>query len=251
MIAASPARAQEKGEACATAYEQAQQLLKEHSPLRARTELRLCLKACPTVLARDCTGWLAAVEPQIGSLRVSVEASTGAPAHAVLTVDDAPVTPEGDVIEVDPGEHRIVGRDAGGGVAEARVTVAAGQRDVPVRLRLPAPPPPIAPALPRRPLPPPDRTAPFVLGGVGLGAIAAGGVLGLVGELQRSHLASTCAPRCDPQKVDQIQSEWIAGGIAAGAGVIALATAVVFLASERRPSTSALRLTPPALTVAF
>jgi hypothetical protein len=254
MILAAPARGQEKGEACATAYEQAQQLVKQHSPLRARTELRLCLSACPTVLARDCSGWLASVEPQVASLRITTLTWTGAPTRATLTVDDRPATPEGDRVDVDPGEHHVVARDPDGALAETRVTVAAGQRDVIVSLRFPPPPPaPVRQNPPiRAPLPPPpNRTAPFVIGTVGIAALGAGGVLGLAGQLQRSDLASSCAPNCDPGKVDQIRTEWIVGGVAAGAGLLAVTTAIVLLASERRPATSATSWMPTSLVVSF
>ena len=250
-IAAAPALAQEKGETCATAYEQAQQLVKEHSPLRARAELRLCQTACPTVLARDCAGWLAGVEPQVASIRVRVETSSGAPARASLTVDDAPASPEGDVVEVDPGEHRLVARAPDGAVAEAKVMLGPGQRDVPVRLRFPAPPAPPALAPRPPPAPPPNHTVPFVVGGVGLAALGAGGVLGLVGNLQRTNLAQTCAPRCAPSKVDAIRTEWIAGGVVAGAGLLAVATAVVILASEGRAPKAASAVTPTSLIVSF
>jgi hypothetical protein len=250
LIAPATASAQEKGETCATAYEQAQQHVKEHSPLRARAELRLCLAACPTVLARDCASWLTGVEPQVASLRVRVETSSGASARASLTIDDAPASAEGDAVDVDPGEHHVVARDAGGAVAEARVTLAPGQRDVSVRLRFPAPPP-IPPAMVPRPSPPPDRTVPFVIGGIGLAALGAGGALGVIGEVQRTDLAQTCAPGCSPKKVDAIRTEWIAGGVVAGAGLLAVATAVVLLASEARAPRSARSLGPTSFVVSF
>ncbi len=251
-IGSTPARAQEKGETCATAYEQAQQLVKEHSPLRARAELRLCQTACPTVLARDCVGWLAGVEPQVASIRVQIETFNGGAARGSHTVDDAPASAENATVELDPGEHHVVARDPRGAVAEARVTLAAGQRDVPVRLRFPAPPAPPVMAPRPPPPPPPDRTVPLVLGGVGLAALGAGGVLSIVGNLQRTSLvAQNCAPNCSPNKVDAIRTEWIAGGVIAGVGLLAVATAVVILASEVRAPRSAKRLAPTSLAVSF
>ena len=251
VVASRPARAQEKGVTCATAYEQAQQLVKEHSPLRARAELRLCQTACPTVLARDCAGWLAGVEPQVASIRVRIETSSGAPTRASLSIDDAPASPEGDTVEVDPGEHRLVARAPDGAVAEARVTLGPGQRDVPVRLRFPAPPPLPPPLVAAQPAPPPDRALPFIIGGVGLAALGTGGVLGIVGNLQRTNLAQTCAPNCDPTKVDAIRTEWIAGGIVAGVGLLAVTTAVVILVAETRGARSAKQLTPSSFAVSF
>lgn len=198
--------------------------------MRTKAELRLCLGACPRALARDCERWLKEVEPQLARVKAAVRsADGGALDGARLTIDGLPARPNEDgELEVNPGTHVIRADAAGMDPAEQEISVEKGGRtSVELALtRTPAPPPP-PPALSTPEVI--ERSPPIagiVVGSVGLAGLVAGGVLTLLGHLERSDLKDTCAPLCADADVEAVRRLWIAGGISAGAGAIALGVGV-------------------------
>lgn len=231
--AAAPSLAGE-GDTCVTAYEGAQQRMREGRLVRARAELDLCLGSCPAALARDCAGWKDDVGSRIGRVAVEVRRD-GAPVEVPrVLLDGAEARPRGGgLIDVDPGAHTIVVEVPGSARAEQRVIVPPGG-EVRARFDLPA--------APGGGLPP----ASIALGLVGGGALALGGVLGLVGHVQVADLRDTCAPDCDVADVDAVRSVWIAGGVAAGVGIGALAVAIAIAVGGEEAATGAAGALGPA-----
>ncbi|MGK4005155.1 hypothetical protein WMF31_21180 [Sorangium sp. So ce1036] len=221
LLTGSRARAQGIGEACASSYEQAQQLRRDRAFLRSRAELRACVSACPATLAADCNVWLEMIERDMPSVALSATSADGrAPGRVRVFLDGALLVeaiPEAPV-EVDPGRHTLTFEDAAGARVVAVVTVSPGDKALPIAVRFPraAPPPEIAGAARVR------RRWPLVLVGGGAVALAAGAVLGIKGHIERSDLVSArCAPRCPADEVDAIDTLWKAGAISAGLGLVA------------------------------
>lgn len=233
LLSPRPARAQQT---CANAYESAQELRRAGDLVRSRAELRLCERTCPKKLADDCTAWRGEVEAELPSVVLAAFGDDGRPrADVRVTLDAAPLAdaiPKGP-IELNPGAHVIVFEAADGARAEVTIDLARGDksRAITARLVRPAPRPPPAP-----PPPPPSRSPlPYVLGAIGLGGLAAGAILGVVGQVERARLAGSCAPSCDKEKqVDPIADKWWAGAAAAIAGGALLGTGIVVYVAEGR-----------------
>jgi hypothetical protein len=73
---------------------------------------------------------------------------------------------------------------------------------------------------------------PFVLGGVGLVALGAAGVLAIVGHVNVADLREECAPTCAARRVDAVRDQWTVAGILAGAGGAIVVGAVIWLAVD-------------------
>jgi hypothetical protein len=157
----------------------------------------------------------------------------------------------GEAVPVDPGSHEVAAQAPGRKRWSTRVDVAA--KNASVEVKVPpleaAPEPTKGGAAEARVEPSPEadsggtrRTVGFVVGGVGIGAIAAGAVFGLIasGTYHRA-IDDDCsgnAKTCTQAGVDQIGSAhtqatvstilFVAGGIAAATG------AVLVLTSPRR-----------------
>jgi hypothetical protein len=223
-----------EGDTCVTAYEGAQQRIRDGQLVLARAELDLCMGSCPAALARDCAGWKDDVGSRIGRVAVEVRRD-GAPVDpARVMLDGAEARPgAGGVIDVDPGAHTIVVELPGAAPAEQRITVPPGGV---ARARFDLE------SAAAGGLPP----ASIALGLAGGGALALGAVLGVVGHLQVADLRDTCAPDCDVADVDSVRTVWIAGGVAAGVGIGALAVAFAIAVGGEDHATEVARALGPA-----
>lgn len=223
LLAASTARAEEQGDTCVTAYEQAQVLKQKKELVRSKADLRLCTRVCPSALATDCTNWLNEVEKEIPTLVVSATSNDGQALTGVrVSIDGGPfVGAQSDApIEVDPGRRRLVVENASGVRVELEITVTPGAKSQPITVRFPASAAK-APGGSGGPAPAYGARPVWALGlaGVGLVGMGVGGVLSIIGHMDRSELSSTCAPNCAQAQVDAIATKWVAGGITAGAGL--------------------------------
>jgi hypothetical protein len=129
-------------------------------------------------------------------------------------------------IEVDPGRRRLIAEDSSGTRVETMIDVPPRKKSHVVAVRFPAAKAPTADAgagslgpIDTAPAYDPRPPWALVIAGVGLLGMGVGGVLSVVGHVDRSELASTCAPSCAQAQVDAIATKWVAGGITAGAGL--------------------------------
>lgn len=148
-----------------------------------------------------------------------------------------------EALYVDPGEHRVTATATGYEPYEHSVEVGAkgGSTSLPVTLKqLPPPPPPPPPAPPpaalppTAPPPPPHETPvwPFVVGGVGIAAMAVGGVFGIDSlgagselDAQCTDLRKDCPPDYD---FDAARGRELRGfGLFVGLGIAGLAATTV------------------------
>lgn len=224
---------------CVSSYENAQVLRKGGDLVRAKSELTLCTNACPEVLARDCAGWLAETSERLAKLTVTPRRKDGATVEMPRVFLDGFLqlrAAEGGMIELNPGEHEL--KVESSGTAPTTVTVRLGPGET-QSLVVELPP------LAALPVPgkvettrPPDY--PFIVGGIGLGLMAVGGALGIVGHVEKTNLGDPadgdpsdgCAPNCAKSDVNRIRNEWIAGGIIGGIGVLTLGTATILLVTS-------------------
>jgi hypothetical protein len=228
---------------CGASYESAQVLRREEHLEAASTQLVICEKTCPEALAKDCAKWLREVEAVTPTLRLDARDPGGQRLSGVrVTVNGAPLHERADgSVPIEPGVHVLRFEKDGYGPADVRAEVHAGERNHAVAVVLavlplapPAPPPPRPPA-----------TASYVLGGIGVAALVGAGVLAVAGEADRSNLRSSCAPTCDPARVDSIRTLWWTAGGVGAAGVIALGLSVALWPRAPRSASAA----SPAVTI--
>jgi hypothetical protein len=222
-------------DACARVYEDAQQGIRAGALLKSRSELSTCEKLCPSTLARDCATWREDVERQIPTLRLSAIRVDGAdPGVVRVIIDNTPLAEplSGAPIDVDPGKHVLTFEAATRHRVEVSVDVPRGRKGYAVEVSFPVEAARVETAAPEPRSAPP--WAPLMVSGVGLAALAAGGVLGFKGQLDKIHLVNTCAPHCQPAQVSAIDGEWkAAAGLAAAGGSVALAGMLWWLLDGR------------------
>lgn len=233
-------------EACAEKAEKAQLLRKEGALREAKKNLEACAKpSCPALVRADCLRWSADVERSLASVVFAIMDADGAPVkHARVELDgrDLGADFEG-AVELDPGKHHARVVDARMGDADVDFSVARGEKEHVVELRLPRalPSPSRAPARPLESAPPPHPPArdaqsttsipaiAWVLGAASLAGFATAAGFWIVGTKEHGDLAASCAPahRCTTAQVDAARSKLVAGDVLAGVSVAFAAGAVL------------------------
>ena len=232
----------EEKQQCVDAYEQSQRLRRDGKLRAAHERLVVCSnRACPEAAQLDCARWLAEVEQAQPSAVVTAKGPGGEELTDVRVLVDGEVAAEridGRSIAVDPGLHTVRVETARGRSLEQSVLFREGEKFRPVEFSFAPVPAPPAPAAPPAPPPPPPRAVratrgqpvplgAYVLGGIGVAAIAAGTVLDITGKNRETTLKNTCAPRCSPSEVQGMRAQVLAGDITLGAGLASLAGALV------------------------
>jgi hypothetical protein len=147
---------------------------------------------------------------------------------------------------VDPGTHQFRFELAGEDPIDQEVIIRAGQKNKLLKVSFgkgeasaPAPietEPAAAPAVedqPEKKKGPP--VASYVLGGIGIVALAGAGYFWLGAEGKKSDLESSgCSPNCDSGDVDSIKSKRLYGDIALGVGVVSLGVATYLWLSRSK-----------------
>jgi len=211
--------------------------------VEARRELAGCaLTRCPGAIRTACAEWDAALGPRVPSLVFDVRDEAGhLLAGATIVLDEATVDPRAEATEVDPGPHTVRVAVEGRDPVERTLSVREGEQRRKVVIELPArpvlekvAPPPPAVARPRSGPP----LGSWVLGGIGLAAVATGSVFEVSGLVSRGNL-DTCSPTCPQERVDGIRQRLLVGDIAIGAGIALLAAgAVVWILLPSSPSSA-------------
>ncbi len=230
---------------CAASYESAQVLRRDEHLEAARTQLLICQSTCPQRLAGDCTSWLRDVESLTPTVRLVARDTGGQKiADALTTVDGRLVDARERAVAVEPGAHIFRFERRGTDAAEVRIELHAGERERVIAVVLS----PSARPLQRESAPPAPRTASYVLGGVGVAGLVTAGILAIKGDVDRSSLRASCAPECDPARVDAVRTLWWTSAGVGAAGAIALGLAVVLWP---RAHASALTITPRSVALVW
>lgn len=220
---------------CLDAHVQAQEARQSNKLRLAREHLKMCAAAtCPALVKDDCGPWLEEIGKQIPGLRVAVRSEGQPVKDARVTLDDEPISAD-TPIEVDPGEHRVRVEASGHEPFLRVLRVEAGKQElVAAELQKPAHE---RPAAAKR-----SRTAPLVLGGVGLLGIGVFAYLGSSGKSDEEELKK-CKPFCAQSRVDEVSRRYLFANVSLGVGVIALGAAT-YLWLRKPPSATATRVVP-------
>jgi len=244
---------------CLAASEKAQQLKNAGKLSEAREQLAICSReVCPKLIQSDCTNWTSEI---IANLMPSVvPAAKDKKGHDLvdvkLSVDGRVVTEtlDGKPIAVDPGVHTFryeakglapveeklvvrqgeknrimtvtIGGDEDGGKGTGAVTAGGatngGGTSNPNENKNPEPD--------RKGGEPHGRPFPIVPVVVGALGLVAGGValyIDLDANADARKLRDSCAPKCDPSEVDDIEQRRVIAAVTAAAGGALLITGVV------------------------
>jgi hypothetical protein len=256
-LAAAPAHADDKQQ-CLTASDQGQSLRDDGKYSRAREAFAACSReACPTLVRRDCTKWLAELEQGWPSVVVSARDDKGADLVAVsVRVDGAPLVSklDGKPTPVDPGAHVFRFEAAGFSVVEQNVVVHAGEKSrlLAVQFGTPAGQPAAgasAAAAPAgagtkaepepgsAPSPRGTRASAWVFGGIALAGFATEAYFGLSGLSDRSNLQHGCGQTqsCSQSSVDAVRTKFTVADIGLGVGLVSAAlSAYLFIAAPAK-----------------
>lgn len=244
---------------CPTASEQGQKLRDQGKLIRAREMFLLCSKAtCPSVVRKDCAKWLPELEESVPTIVFSAQDGSGNDLSAVaVTVDGAKVATvlDGKPVPIDPGPHTVIYDAPGAPPLTQNVIIRAGEKNRIVKATLGAPPAKPDPSPDPKPDPKPGSrpeqrpqksgvpVLTYVLGGVGVIGIGSFAFFGVTGKSDLDNLKSTCAPSCDPAKLDDAKTKLVIADISLGVGVLALGgAAIVFLTSggDNKPAKTGL-----------
>ena len=204
-IVAAPGAAQaDDKQACSTAYEQTQTLRKEGKLSSAREQALVCLRdVCAEFIRTDCASWLGEIESSQPTVVFDVYDAAGRETSAVrVSLDGKPWLEklDGSAKAIDPGQHQIHLEMDGAPGLDQTVQIREGEKNRKLSaafqkavLPKPAPTPP-APVVHRPDAGPPETRsiAPWILGGVGVAGLAAGGILGLLVLHQKTITDEHC-----------------------------------------------------------
>lgn len=269
---ALPARAQSDlpaptVEACFSAAEQAQPLMKQRKLRAARRQLEVCAREeCPRAARTDCRTWLADVTRRQPTV-VFVAREERANGESIA-IEDVRVSADGETVvpsrldgavALDPGVHTLTFEHAGFEPVEQRIDVREGERDRQVDVVFRASPsgavvPTPAPRAPIDRAEPPPAEAPsarpvpalaYGLGALAIVAFGVGATMEVIGLSDRSQLEGSCQPTrtCNPSDVSSARTHVAIGDVGIGAGALLLAgAAYVYFTRDPSPSANAVRL---------
>jgi hypothetical protein len=230
---------QDTADACFSAAERAQPLLRQKKLREARALLDVCARdLCPRVARSDCREWLAEATDAQPSIVISAhEVGGGGPARDVrgvrAIIDDALIVDRVDTtpIVIDPGRHRLRLERAGADAVIRDVDISEGEKGRVVDVYWHV----AATVIPSRPVP----SSVFVAGAVGLLAAGVGAYFEFSGLSQRHDLDTSCKPTatCTQSQVDSARTQLRVGDAVVGGGLLFLAGAMVLYLT--RPATHA------------
>jgi len=206
---------------CIAAYEQAQTLRKDGKPAAAKAQAAICAKeSCPSLLSKDCTKWLAELEPLVPSVILDPRApSGGVRADVRVKLDGAALAEkiDGKPMVVEVGSHTFVFEAEGAVPVERVVTVREAEKNKKVTVTMA---PPATATVLERPIP----IGVWIFGALSVVALGTAGIFALDGLGKKSDL-DACKPRCSADDVDAMSTQFTFADVALGAGVMAGAAA--------------------------
>ena len=241
---------------CIDANETAQSLRKSEKLHDAEQRLMICVSAtCPGPIREDCAQRLTELRSLIPTIVFSVKDDADQDLSDVhVTMDDQPLTDrlDGTAIALDPGPHHFVFEAAGRAKEDRSIVLREGEKDRHERIVLVAQgaAPPVAAPVPESTAPAPvegpvkdgrgQRTAGFVVGGVGVAGLIVGGVFGIVAKStygsatdQCRTVPDDCKPGAIPDR-NKASSQAAVSTVAFIAGGALLATgAVLFFTAPK------------------
>jgi hypothetical protein len=245
-----------ESDACFTAAERAQPLMREKRLREARAELEICARdVCPRVARTDCRNWLADVTSEQPTIVIAPHEVRGTAVHDVhgirAIVDGAILAENADTapMAIDPGRHRLHLERPGADPLEQDIDIREGEKGRVVHVYWRGPGPVPMPSFARETPP-----AVYLLGTLGVGAAAVGTYFEIAGLSRRADLNGSCqATRtCVQSDVNAARDLTRVGDVTIGAGVLLLLSAgylyltrpVVSTSSRTRQTRWALSASP-------
>jgi hypothetical protein len=250
---AAPGVARADVQACVDQHAKGQELRDESHFLEARAHFLSCAEpACPNAIRVECADLLEQIDRAMPSVILVAREGGRDLAGVRVEIDGQPVEGAftGRAIPVDPGTHQIRFMAADGRSVELEVVALETVKGRAVEANFsPAAPAPGAegPVALAGPQMPPASEAPavssqpapivaYVLGGVGIAALAGSGYFAWSGRSQRNELADTCSPTCTEDRVDEVHTKYLVADILLGVGVVALGAGAYFYFSAPDPA---------------
>ncbi len=177
----------------------------------------------------QCAGWLHDVEAQIPSAVVRAQDSAGRDLMDATVTLDGNASAAGRPETVDPGPHVVVVTLADGTKKEEKFLVVDGEKSRVLLVTLPAEGK--APSGSNEPATSSGSRIPvgaWVLGGVGVAALATSAIFALVTEGDLNDLRHSCSPTCNSAETQSGRTHALVTDLALGVGVVAVAGAVIW-----------------------
>ena len=230
--------------ACFTQHEEAQIARRDRRLLAARSALRLCsAAACRDAIRADCIEWMDQVDRSIPSAVVSARARGEDLTDVKVFVDGklAADRLSGAALELDPGEHHFRVESPSWPPVERSVLMSEGVKNRPIEIELAPPAPPAATVATGPSEPPRPRLErhlhrfDYVVGGIGLGALATGAAVGSWALVQRHQLSHDCAPFCSSEEQTSLRTKLVIADVSFGVAAAALVIASVHFLRSGEP----------------
>jgi hypothetical protein len=237
---ATTARADDKTD-CAAAYTAGQAQRDGGEFTRARESLALCARpVCKEWMVAECARWLDDVERRQPTVLLFADGAHGELVDIVrVELDDGkPFAKDldGRALALDPGRHTLafVARD--GTTVSVTKVIAEGQKAVAIKATFetkavaPAATPEAVDASSSvAPASRPWRTAGWIMGGVGVAGLAAGGIFGLVALNKKGSSHCDASNVCDAGTSSGIKSAALLSDVGFVAGSVLLAGGAAIL----------------------
>jgi hypothetical protein len=234
------------------------QLLRDQSQfLEARSRFVSCADpACPDTIRAECANLLNELERALPTVVLSVRDAQQRDVPGVrVELDGQPVQDalNGRAIAVNPGAHSFRFIAADGRIEVIEAVALEWVKGRPVEATFDEPAPAAAPALVTRQQPQPQqperdasvpavapsssrRTLAYVLGGVGVAALAGSGYFAWSGHSKKQELSESCAPECTDDQVAPVRSKYLIADILLGVGVVSVGTGAYFYFTPSDPA---------------
>ncbi|HEY5284171.1 MAG TPA: hypothetical protein VIM14_15370, partial [Polyangia bacterium] len=230
--------ADENPQACAKAYEKAQEEKTAGRFNSAIAHLKTCLAAeCPSFIREDCLRWMDQTELALPTVVFSVREDGNDLTDVEILCDNKPLTGklDGKALPLDPGLHDFSFRLPGHTPIARQVLVREGERNRIIiaefhklhkRLSLPEVLSPIGETtLEAKPNPHSGRILPYALAGAGVLGLAGFTTFAILGNSQQGELERTCAPNCQSGQIDSVKLKYHLADASLGVGLVSLGVA--------------------------
>jgi hypothetical protein len=227
-----PANAWADTETCARDAVETQELRDRGALVEAKAKAAACVAVeCPDAIRKDCGTWMSEIEARIPTVLVRVTNSEGLPMEmASVAIDGRAIALDGRAIVLNPGRHTFTA--SAGGSTELTTVLGEGERLRTITLAISSPEPSHA-----------NRTASFVLGGIGAAALLTGVVFEVLGTSAWSRMQSSCKPNCPADDIDRARTQVLVGDIALASSVVLLGIATyLYLTQATTPARAAVRM---------
>ena len=250
-MATTSARADDKI-VCANASENGQKLRDDGKLMKARQEFLVCARdVCPQIIKKDCVDWLQKSEESLPTVVLGAKDSKGQDVVvAHVTFDGAPLADrlDGKAVFVDPGQHTFRFEIPGEKPIEQQLVLHEGEKNrlVSVSLAPAAAPPPSGGGDNHFTPPPPEpeqkksKVPAFVVGGIGLATVAAGGVFYFLALSNYNDLKDGCGKThsCTDADTSPVQTKADVSYVLLGVGGALVITGVVLYVLESGSSSA-------------